>query len=135
MTPMLSNHSERPALGRRSFLALTAAVPALAQAPRDWTNHQPVRYPDPDVVALDKSFAKYQMFNAVIYRHYVGTKWAEGPAWCTQGRYLVWSDIPNNRQLRFLEEDAHVTTFRSTSGYSNGNTFDFEPALRHPRQL
>ena len=111
---------------RRSFLALAAAVPALAQAQRDWTNRQPVRYPDPDVVALDRSFARYKLFNAVIYKHYTGTKWAEGPAWCAQGRYVMWSDIPNNRQLRLLEEDDHVTTFRNPSGYSNGNTFDFE---------
>jgi gluconolactonase len=122
---MHSNHSEKPNLGRRSFLALFAA-PALAQMQRDWGNSQPVRYPDPDVVAVDKSFEKYRIFNAVIYRHYVGTKWAEGPAWCAQGQYLVWSDIPNNWQMRFLEEDGHVTTFRSQCGYSNGNTFDFE---------
>lgn len=119
-------HSIMPRLARRSFLSLAAAAPALAQTPRDWTNNQPTRYPDPDVVALDKSFARYALFNAVIYRHYVGTKWAEGPAWCAQGRYLVWSDLPNNRQLRFLEEDGHVSTFRTPSGYSNGNTFDFE---------
>jgi gluconolactonase len=111
---------------RRGFLAMAAALPSVAQSQRDWTNQQPVRYPDPDVVALDKSFAKYQIFNAVIYRHYVGAKWAEGPAWCGQGQYLVWSDIPNNRQLRFLEEDGHVTTFRNPSGYSNGNTFDHQ---------
>ena len=49
-----------------------------------------------------------------------------GPAWCAQGQYLLWSDIPNNRQLRILEEDAHVSNFRSPSGYSNGNTFDFQ---------
>ena len=122
--PMSSNHSER--LGRRSFLALAAVPAALAQTQRDWANHQPTRYPDPDVISLDKSFGKYKLFNAVIYRHHVGTKWAEGPAWCAQGRYLVWSDIPNNRQLRFLDEDGHVTTFRNPSGYSNGNTFDFE---------
>ena len=75
-------------MARRSFLSLAAAVPAaLAQTQtRDWTNQQPARYPDPDIVALDKSFAKYQLFNAVIYRHYVGTKWAEGPAWCAQGQ-------------------------------------------------
>ena len=103
-----------------------AAVPALAQTQRDWSNHQPTRYPDPDVVALDRSFAKYQVFNAVIYRHWVGAKWAEGPAWCAQGQYLVWSDIPNNRQMRHIEEDGHVTTFRTPSGYSNGNTFDFQ---------
>ena len=126
MARMNPKHSESAGLGRRSFLAFAAAAPALAQTQRDWTNGQPVRYPDPDVVTVDKSFAKYQVFNAAIYRHYVGTKWAEGPAWCAQGRYLVWSDIPNNRQLRFLEEDGHVTTFRSPSGYSNGNTFDFE---------
>lgn len=126
MAPMSSKRSESSGLGRRSFLPLAAAAPALAQAQRDWTNNQPVRYPDPDVVAVDKSFAKYQLFNAAVYRHYVGTKWAEGPAWCAQGRYLVWSDIPGNRQFRFLAEDGHVTTFRSPSGYSNGNTFDFE---------
>jgi gluconolactonase len=112
---------------RRSFLALAASMPALAQRPvRDWSDAQPVRYPDPDVVVLDPAFAKYKVFNAVIYRHYVGCKWAEGPAWSAQGQYLVWSDIPANRQLRFLQEDNHVTTFRSPSGYSNGNTFDFE---------
>ncbi len=126
MTPMHSHPFERPGLGRRSFLASLAAVPALAQSQRDWTDKQPVRYPDQDVIALDKSFEKYKLFNAVIYRHYVGTRWAEGPAWCGEGRYLVWSDIPNNRQLRFLEEDGHVTTYRNPSGYSNGNTFDFE---------
>ena len=126
MMPMRSNHTESPGLGRRSFLALAGAAPAIAQTQRDWNNGQPVRYPDPDIVAVDKSFAKYQMFNAAIYRHYVGTKWAEGPAWCAQGRYLVWSDIPNNRQLRYLEEDGHVATFRTPSGYSNGNTFDFQ---------
>jgi gluconolactonase len=101
-------------------------MPAIAQQARDWTNRDPVRYPDPDVVAVDPSFAKYMVFNAVIYRHYVGCQWAEGPAWNGQGRYLVWSDIPANRQLRFLEEDSHVTTFRKPSNYSNGNTFDYE---------
>jgi len=127
MTRMRSIHPENPGLSRRSLLALAAAAPAMTQTARDWANNsQPVRYPDPDVVALDKSFAKYQIFNAALCRHYVGTKWGEGPAWCGQGQYLMWSDIPNNRQLRFLEEDEHVSTFRSPSGYSNGNTFDFE---------
>src|SRR4029078_11181131 len=107
--------------------ALAGAAPAIAQqAGRDWTNREPVRYPDPDIVTLEPAFAKYAIFNAVIYRHYTGTKWAEGPAWSAQGQYLVWSDIPNNRQLRHIEEDGRVTTFRNPSGYSNGNTFDFE---------
>jgi len=111
---------------RRSFLTFAASATALAQQPRDWNNAQPARYPDADVVAMDKRFGKYIVFNAAIYRHYVGCKWAEGPAWSAQGRYLLWSDIPNNRQMRFLEEDSHVSTFREPSGYSNGNTFDFE---------
>lgn len=114
------------AFARRSFLGLAASASAIAQSQRDWTNNEPTRYPDPDVLTLDKSFTKYVLFNAAIYRHFTGAKWAEGPAWCAQGRYLVWSDLPNNRQLRFLEEDNHVSTFRSPSGYSNGNTFDYE---------
>ena len=123
--PLMQSPSPRR-LARRSFLALTAAIPAAAQAPRDWSNQQPSRYPDPDVVVLDKAFARYKLFNAVIYKHFTGTKWAEGPAWCGYGQYLVWSDIPNNRQLRMLEEDQHVSTLRSPAGHSNGNTFDFE---------
>ena len=78
---------------RRSFLALAASVPALAQQTRDWTNQQVTRYPDPDVVEVDPSFAKYKLFNAVIYRHYVGCQWAEGPAWSTQGQYLLWRTV------------------------------------------
>jgi gluconolactonase len=128
--PMNSGNSQPPTrCGRRSFLALAASLaPAIAQTPtqRDWDNRLPTRYPDRDVIAVDKSFAKYQLFNAVIYRHYVGTQWAEGPAWSAQGRYLLWSDIPNNRQMRFLEEDGHVSVFRNPAGYSNGNTFDYE---------
>jgi gluconolactonase len=62
----------------------------------------------------------------VIQRLYTGTLWAEGVAWSGVGRYLVWSDIPNNRQMRWIEEDGRVTVFRSPSGFSNGNTFDYE---------
>ena len=57
---------------------------------------------------------------------YTGTLWAEGPAWNGVGRYLLWSDIPNDVQLRWLEEDGHVSAFRNPAGNSNGNTFDFE---------
>jgi gluconolactonase len=120
MSPMQSNHT------RRAFLALAAAAPAAAQTQRDWANNVPTRYPDPDVVVVHPSFEKYKTFNAVIYRHYVGTKWAEGPAWSAEGHYLVWSDIPNNRQMRLTEENNHVSVFRSPAGYSNGNTFDFQ---------
>ena len=86
----------------------------------------PVRYPEPDVVVLDPRF-RYKLGNSPIQRLYHGTLWAEGTAWNAVGRYLVWSDIPNNEQLRWLEEDGHVTRrFRAPSRHSNGNTFDYQ---------
>lgn len=87
---------------------------------------QVVRYPDARVVVLDDRFWKYRIINTPVERLHHGTLWAEGPAWNGVGRYLVWSDIPNDVQLRWLEEDAHVSTFRHPSGNSNGNTFDFQ---------
>jgi gluconolactonase len=102
------------------------APAALAQTQRDWSGQQPVRYADPDVIALDKRFQKYKIDNTTIQRLWTGALWAEGPAWNGAGRYLVWSDLPNNRQMRWLEEDGHISVFRSPSEYSNGNTFDFE---------
>jgi gluconolactonase len=115
-------------LQRRSFLAAAAAafVPASAQTPRDWSGRQPVRYPDPDIITLDPRFDKYRINNTVIQKLHTGTGWAEGCAWNGQGRFLLWSDIPNNKQLRWLEEDGHVSVYRDPSGYSNGNTFDYE---------
>jgi gluconolactonase len=86
----------------------------------------PIQYPDPDVIALDPKFRRYMIGNTSIKRLHTGTQWAEGPAWNGVGRYLVWSDIPNNVQLRWIEDDSRVTVFRSPSGYSNGNTFDYE---------
>ena len=115
-----------PNLSRRSFLAAAAAGTAVAQQQRDWSGQQPIHYPDPDIVAIDPRFRRYMIANTPIRRHYTGTLWAEGPAWNGSGRYLVWSDIPNNAQMRWLDEDAHVSVFRKPSGYSNGNTFDFE---------
>src|SRR5580692_3406648 len=111
---------------RRAFLAAALGGAAAAQQSRDWSGQHPLQYPDPDVVALDPRFRKYMVASTPIRRHYTGTLWAEGPAWNGVGRYLVWSDIPNNVQMRYLEEDSHVTVFRNPSGYSNGNTFDFE---------
>ena len=92
--------------------------------PRDWS--EPAGYPDPDIVALDNRFRRYILFNTPLRRLHTGTLWAEGPAWNGVGRYLVWSDIPNNVQMRWIEDDGRITTFRNPSGYSNGNTFDFQ---------
>ena len=122
-----------PKLDRRGFLAasLTAAAgaalaPAAWAADRDWSGQNPVRYPDPDIVVIDPRFAKYKINNASIERLYTGCRWSEGPAWNAQGRYLLWSDIANNRQMRWIEDDGHVGVFRNPSNYSNGNTFDFQ---------
>jgi gluconolactonase len=117
------------ALGRSAALpAATPTTPAgppdLTAAPRDWSGRSPAPYPDPDVVALDPRFRRYQIFNTPLQRLHTGTLWAEGPAWNGAGRYLVWSDIPADRQLRLLDEDGHVSTLRRPSGHSNGNTFD-----------
>ena len=122
------------ASSRRSFLsaaivasaALGSGLAPAARAQRDWSGNSPVRYPDPDIVVIDPRFAKYKLGNTPIQRLHNGTLWAEGPAWNAVGRYLLWSDIPNDRQMRWLEEDGHVSVFRQPAGNSNGNTFDWE---------
>src|SRR5579862_4060379 len=130
--------TSKPGCDRRSFMTALGGLTALAGAGsaaaqdsshaivRDWSGHVPVQYPDPDIIALDNRFKKYMIGNTVIKRLYTGTLWSEGPAWNGVGRYLVWSDIPNNVQMRYGDEDGHVSVFRNPSGYSNGNTFDFE---------
>src|SRR5258708_1315836 len=95
----------------------------------DWTfgpAADPQRYPDPDIVVLDPRFAQLRVTNTAIQRLWTGALWAEGPAWSAGGRYLVWSDIPNNVQLRWLQENGQVSTFRNPSANSNGNTFDWQ---------
>jgi gluconolactonase len=120
-------------LSRRGFLSTASAAAAGAFAAvalgRDYgPDVQPVRYPDPDIVVLDDRFKKYKLGNTPIQRLYHSQEmlWAEGPAWNGVGRYLLWSDIPNNVQLRWLEEDGHVSEYRNPSGNSNGNTFDYQ---------
>jgi len=104
--------SEGKSPDRRAFLtaafAAVAAVPAAAmqqgappaippEQPRDWSGQVPIRYPDPDIVALDNRFRRYIVGNTTIKRLWSGAQWSEGPAWNGVGRYLVWSDIPNVR--------------------------------------
>ena len=110
-------------LTRRLFLA-GAGSAAFAQ--RDWSGNNPVRYPDPDVVSLDKKFDKYRIGNTPIRRLHTGMLWAEGPAWNSVGQFLVWSDIPNNVQMRWLNDDGHVSVFRNPAGYSTGSTVDYQ---------
>jgi gluconolactonase len=145
-----SGRSESSKFRRRGFLA-TAAVGAVAlgsraafaqqadmgpvapsstvtSPPRDFgPGGAPTTYFwDPDIIAVDPSFNGLAQPNAAIQRLWTGGLWCEGPAWNGEGRYLVWSDIPNNRQMRWIEDDGHVSVFRMPSNNSNGNTFDFQ---------
>lgn len=111
---------------RRAFVTALAASAASSVLARDWSGKTPERYPDPDIIALEPSFNKYIQGNAPLRRLHTGLLWAEGPAWNGSGNYLVLSDIPNNRQMRYLPEDGHVSVMRPHSNFSNGNTFDFQ---------
>ena len=83
----------------------------ITSPPRDFgPNGAPTTYFwDPDIIAVDPAFNAIAQPNTAIKRLYTGTLWGEGPAWCAQGRYLVWSDIPNNRQMRWSEDDSRVS--------------------------
>ena len=82
-----------------------------------------------DLVVLDKRFSKLFAGYMRVTRHWTGSVWAEGPAWFAAGHYLVWSDIPNNRMLRLIEELGEVSVFRQHSNNSNGNTVDNQGRL------
>jgi len=78
---------------------------------------------------LDPRFRRLFSANARLECLYTGCAWSEGPAWFAAGRYLVWSDIPNDRMMRFDETDGSVSVFRHPAGYSNGNTVDRQGRL------
>ncbi|MCB2054435.1 MAG: SMP-30/gluconolactonase/LRE family protein [Geminicoccaceae bacterium] len=136
--------SRRRLLGSAGGLGVGAvalgALPALAQEgpvappstitspPRDFgPGGAPTTYFwDPDVIAVDPSFNGLAQPNAAIERLWTGARWAEGPAWNSIGKFLMFSDIPANRQMRYIDDDGRVTVFRQPSYNSNGNTFDYE---------
>ena len=136
--------SRRTLIGALGIGAIAAGTgSALAQAPAQGRAQPPstvtspprdfgpggaptTYFTDPDILSVDPLFDQYAQPNSAITRLWTGALWAEGPAWNAQGRYLVWSDIPNNRQMRWMEDDGHVSVFRLPSNNSNGNTFDFQ---------
>jgi gluconolactonase len=120
-------------MNRREFLK-TAVLASGMSITHSYTkayaqNRGIVRYPDPWIEVIDSRFAKYRIGNAAVERLYTGNRWAEGPVWFGDGRYLLWSDIPNNRILRWLEETGGVSIFRSPSNNCNGNTRDLQGRL------
>lgn len=87
------------------------------------------RYPDPAIEILDASFERYRLFNASVERLYTGCRWSEGPVWFGDARHLLWSDIPNDRILKWDEETGTVAPYRAPSGHANGNTRDRQGRL------
>ena len=86
-------------------------------------------YPDPAVRILDPSFTKYRVTLAAVERIATGLRWAEGPVWFGDGRYLLCSDIPNNRIVKWEESTGAVGDFRRPSNNANGNTRDRQGRL------
>ncbi len=96
------------------------------------------RYPDPAIQAFDPRFEKYWIKLSAVERIATGCRWAEGPVWVGDGRYLLWSDIPNNRILKWEEETGAVSVFRKPANWANGNTRDRQGRLvtcEHGRRL
>jgi gluconolactonase len=89
----------------------------VTQPPRDFgPQGAPTTYfTDPDVLTVDPAFDRLRQPNAPVQRLWTGALWSEGPAWNSVGRFLVWSDIPNNRQLRWSEDDGHVSGCRAST--------------------
>jgi len=86
------------------------------------------RYPDPAIRSLDARFDPLYLPLSAIDRLYTGTRWGEGPVWFGDTRNLVWSDIPNDRMLKWDEETGAVSVFRR-GGYANGSTRDRQGRL------
>jgi gluconolactonase len=87
------------------------------------------RYPDPAVQILDPSFARYRIYSSHVEQLGTGMRWAEGPVWFGDGRYLLVSDIPNNRIMRYDDATGHFGVFRQPSNFANGNTRDRQGRL------
>jgi gluconolactonase len=115
---------------RRQFLAAAGAVAASAAVPKAFAQWQPSqRYPDPSIKIIDPSFARYRLALAKVEKIASGMRWCEGPVWFGDGRYLLWSDIPSNRIMRWDEETGAVSVFRKPSNNANGNTRDRQGRL------
>lgn len=87
------------------------------------------RYPDASVQILDPSFAKYRIYSSTVEQLGTGMRWAEGPVWFGDGRYLLVSDIPNNRIMRYDDASGAFTVFRQPANFSNGMARDRQGRL------
>jgi gluconolactonase len=88
-----------------------------------------LRYPDPAIEILDPSFLKYRLYAASVEQLATGFRWAEGPVWFGDGRYLLFSDIPNNRMMRYDDTSGATCVFRAPASYANGHSRDMQGRL------
>jgi len=109
--------------------AALAAAAASSAAPGFSQWEPSPRYPDPAVRVLDPRFAKYRVTLAKVERLGTGFRWCEGPVWFGDGRFLLWSDLPNDRILKWEEETGAISVFRKPSHNANGNTRDRQGRL------
>ena len=120
-------------ISRREILAGAGALAASAASgsatAQSFAFKPNQRYPEPSLEILDPSFLKYRIYSSTIEQIASGMRWAEGPAYFPDGGYLLWSDIPNNRIMKYDEKDGSVSVFRSPSNFANGNTRDRQGRL------
>ena len=121
-------------LSRRTLMGSAAAVlaaPALSRGARaqsfPFTPNQ--RYPDPAIQILDPSFARYRIYSSTLEQVATGMRWAEGPVYLPDRRWLLVSDIPNNRIMRYDEVGNSFTVFRQNANFANGNARDRQGRL------
>ncbi len=118
-------------ISKRELLAGAGAAAAALSFTRTalggWEPNE--RYPDPAIQILDPSFGKYRIAQTTVERIAGGCRWNEGPVYFGDGRYLLWSDIPNNRIMRWDEETGRTSIFRKPSNFANGHTRDRQGRL------
>ncbi|MGN6457306.1 MAG: SMP-30/gluconolactonase/LRE family protein [Achromobacter mucicolens] len=116
--------------GRRRLLgAALALAPASLVHAQSFSFTPQQRYPDPSVRILDPEFSKYRIYSSSVEQLATGFRWLEGPVWFGDGRYLLVSDIPNNRILRWDETTGEISVFRQPSNFSNGLARDRQGRL------
>lgn len=123
---MVETSRRRLLVGGLAAAGSALAGPAFAQAFPFKPNQ---RYPDPSVEILDPSFAKYRIYSSSIEQVASGMRWAEGPVYFPEGRYVLVSDIPNNRIMKYDEATNSFTVFRDKANFANGNTRDRQGRL------
>jgi gluconolactonase len=112
---------------RRTLIATTGAALAASAARADW--EPSARYPDPSIEILDPKFERLRIFSAGVERLATGMRWCEGPVWFGDGRYVLWSDIPSNRIMKWEEATGAVSVFREGANNPNGNCRDRQGRL------